>query len=46
MIDMNSKREKELQDEIDKALKHEKIVQHDENEEPVTFVKKIEKKLE
>jgi hypothetical protein len=43
---MDSKREKELQEEIDKALKHEEIVQHDENEKPVTFAKKIDEKLE
>lgn len=35
---MNSKREKELEEEIDKALQHEETVNHDENEKPVTFV--------
>jgi len=33
-------REKDLEKEIDKALKHEENVQHDENEKPVTFAEK------
>jgi len=33
-------REKDLEKEIDKALKHEEKVQHDENEKPVTFAEK------
>jgi len=33
-------REKDLEKEIDKALKHEENVQHDENEKPITFAEK------
>jgi hypothetical protein len=29
--------EKDLEDSIEKALKHEEHLQHDDNEEPVTF---------
>lgn len=42
MFDLN-KKEKELQRRIKKALKHEENVQHDENEEPVTFAEESEK---
>ena len=37
---MASKREKDLKKEVEKILKHEENVQHDENEKPITFVKK------
>jgi len=37
---MTSKREKEVKKKIDEALKHEENLQHDQNEEPVTFAKK------
>jgi hypothetical protein len=37
---MASKREKEVKEAIDNALKHEDDLQHDQNEEPVTFAKK------
>lgn len=37
---MTSKKEKELKKEIEKALEHEEHVQHDENEDPVTFAKR------
>jgi hypothetical protein len=37
---MTSKREKEIEKEIENALKHEENLQHDQNEEPVTFAKK------
>ena len=33
-------REKDLEKEIDNALKHEENVQHDENEKPITFADK------
>jgi len=33
-------REKDLEEEIDKALKHEENVQHDENEKPITFAER------
>lgn len=32
--------EKEVEDAINDALNHEKNLQNDQNEEPVTFVKK------
>jgi len=36
---MNKKeREKDVENAINDALKHEDNLQHDENEEPVTFV--------
>jgi len=36
---MNKKeREKDVENAINDALKHEENLQHDENEEPVTFV--------
>jgi hypothetical protein len=41
---MTSKREKETAKIIEDALKHEENLQHDQNEEPVTFAKK-EKKI-
>ena len=35
---MNKKQlEKDMQEAIEKALKHEDQLQHDENDEPVTF---------
>ena len=38
---MNKKdREKDLEKEIDNALKHEENLQHDENEKPITFAEK------
>ncbi|MBA4453720.1 MAG: hypothetical protein H2B05_02075 [Nitrosopumilaceae archaeon] len=38
---MNKKEiEKEVQKAINDALKHEENLQHDENEEPITFVNK------
>ena len=36
---MTSKKEKDVQNEIEKALEHEENLQHDQNEEPVTFAK-------
>ena len=41
---MNPKREKEIEKAINKALKHEEKVQHDQNEKPVTFVEKEKSK--
>ena len=38
---MTSKKEKEFKKEIDKALKHEENLQHDENEKPITFAKDV-----
>jgi hypothetical protein len=35
---MDSKKKKELEDLMDSALKHEDDLQHDENEDPVTYV--------
>lgn len=36
---MNKKqRQKDVQDAVEKALKHEENLQHDENDEPITFV--------
>lgn len=44
---MISKKEKETEKLIEDALKHEENLQHDQNEEPVTFAKKTDtKKLE
>ena len=38
---MNKKeREKDVENAINDALKHEENLQHDENEKPVTFVNK------
>ena len=37
-------REKDLEKEIDNALKHEENVQHDENEKPITFAEKTNEK--
>ena len=37
---MDSKKEKELKKAITKALKHEDKVQHDQNDQPITFAKK------
>lgn len=37
---MDSKKEKELEKAIKKALKHEDAVQHDQNDNPITFGKK------
>ena len=39
---MNSKKEKEVEHLIEGALKHEESIQHDQNEEPITFAKKID----
>ena len=36
---MNKKeREQDVEDAMDSALKHEDELQHDENEEPITYV--------
>ena len=35
---MDSKKRRELEDLMDSALKHEDNLQHDENEEPTTYV--------
>lgn len=44
---MTSKKEKETEKLIEEALKHEENLQHDHNEEPITFAKKTDnKKLE
>ena len=43
-LGMNSKKEKELEHLIEDALKHEENLQHDQNEEPVTFAKKTDDK--
>ncbi|WP_297441820.1 hypothetical protein [Nitrosopumilus sp.] len=40
---MNSKRKKEIIDDIEDALHHEENLQNDDNEKPITFVKKIER---
>jgi hypothetical protein len=40
---MTSKREKEVKEAIENALKHEENLQHDQNDEPVTFAKKEKK---
>ena len=37
---MDSKKEKEMEESIEEALEHEDRVQHDLNEEPVTFARK------
>lgn len=37
---LNHKTEKELEKAIEEALKHEEEVQHDQNNEPITFAKK------
>ena len=39
---MDSKKEKETKKLIEDALKHEENLQHDQNEEPVTFAKKTD----
>ena len=39
---MASKKEKETKKIIEDALKHEKNLRHDQNEEPITFAKKAE----
>ena len=39
---MNSKKEKEIEHLIEGALKHEESIQHDQNEEPITFAKKTD----
>ena len=41
---MDSKKEKETENLIEDALKHEENLQHDQNEEPVTFAKKTDDK--
>ena len=41
---MTSKKENETKKLIEDALKHEENLQHDQNEEPVTFAKKTENK--
>ena len=43
---MNKKEiEKDVENVINKALKHEENLQHDENERPVTYVNKKQVKL-
>ena len=40
----NQEREKDVENAINDALKHEENLQHDENEKPVTFVNKKQAK--
>ena len=39
---MVSEKEKETKKLIENALKHEENLQHDQNEEPITFAKKTD----